>query len=559
MPLFDMSINTQDGVELSARKRAHSEFAKSDENVKPQDSKDLLQSNSSLSSSSDNSRHIPLRGAGTIGSSNLTISAEENTNNDISSTPMDLANSPTVRGTPGLTESGSSPPEGNSPSPHPTPTRAPLVQSTLARFTTNVPPATHKPSSSTPKTQPAMAKQAASTSTAEPPAKRKKLSPEEKAAKEAAEEAKREEKEAAKAAKAAELAKAEAEKQRKAEEREQKKKEKEEAEKQKAELKAAKEAERAAKEAEKAAKDAEKQRKLEEKEAKRREKEEEEAKKARAQKKLTSMFKMTTTPAPKKDKKSEKNQENGAADGADGAPKEESAYKATFKPFYVKDNVKMANTLFVDPETCVAKTKILEEWMEGKRGELELAPFNPREACQLIRAPIRRGRVYPKVGKIMAEYHNSSSGTPITEAQIRHTREALKSVPVKSLKFREDVRPPYIGTISGLPAGVKSLNKIARNPIRKDILPLNYDYDSEAEWQEDDGEDVDDLDDEEEDLEDDEGMDDFLDDSEDAGPARLLFSGGMEPESTGLCWESHTHVNSTEKVEQYRLELMPGG
>ncbi|KAM7198059.1 chromatin assembly factor 1 subunit rlf2 [Naviculisporaceae sp. PSN 640] len=455
---------------------------------------------------------------------------------------MDLVNSPIVKGgSPGLTESGSSPPEGNSPSPHPTPTRAPLVQATLARFTTNIPPAAQRPASSAPKTQPAspapktqpdtMAKHPASASTSEPPAKRKKLSPEEKAAREAAEEAKRKE-------------------------REQKKKEKEEADKLKAELKAAKEAE-------KAAKDAEKQKKLEEKEAEKRKKEEEkrkkeeeEAKKARSQKKLTSMFNIT--PAAKKDKKPEKDQKNGPADEAGGAPKEESAYKATFKPFYVKDNVKMAETLFVDPETCIAKTKILEEWIEGKRGELERGPFNPREACQLIRAPIHRGRVYPKVGKIMAEYHSQSlSGAPISESQIRHTREALKSVPVKSLKFREDVRPPYIGTISGLPAGVKSLNKIARNPIRKDILPLNYDYDSEAEWQDDDGEDVDDLDDSEEDLDDDEGMDDFLDDSEDSGPARQLFSGGMEPESTGLCWETPTHVSPAESLEQYRLELWP--
>jgi len=130
-------------------------------------------------------------------------------------------------------------------------------------------------------------------------------------------------------------------------------------------------------------------------------------------------------------------------------------------------------------------------------------------------------------------------------------------VPVKSLKFREDVRPPYIGTVSGLPPGLNSLSILARHPTAK-LTTLNYDYDSEAEWQEEDGEDVEDLDDDEEDADMDEEMEDFLDDSEDAGPARLVFSGGMEPESTGLCWENPRRLNSPAKLNNFRMEFILG-
>ncbi len=55
----------------------------------------------------------------------------------------------------------------------------------------------------------------------------------------------------------------------------------------------------------------------------------------------------------------------------------------------------------------------------------------------------------------------------IGEQQNPKMRAALRKVPLKFLKFGEDVRPPYIGTISGLPTGVTSLAKIGRNPISR--------------------------------------------------------------------------------------------
>jgi chromatin assembly factor 1 subunit A len=74
----------------------------------------------------------------------------------------------------------------------------------------------------------------------------------------------------------------------------------------------------------------------------------------------------------------------------------------------------------------------------------------------------------------------------------------------KFLRFREDCRPPYHGTWSKTSSIVKG-----NNPFGKDPAYLDYDYDSEAEWEEGDeeaGEDLEnDMGDEEEEKDDEEG------------------------------------------------------
>ncbi|KAK1780755.1 chromatin assembly factor 1 subunit A-domain-containing protein [Copromyces sp. CBS 386.78] len=395
--------------------------------------------------------------------------------------------------------------------------------------------------------QTSSAKAASTTSkstTGEPAVKRKKLTPEEKAAKAEADAAKKKEKEEAKAKKAAEQAKLEAEKQQKAEEKERKKREKEEELKRKEEEKKRKQEEK------------------EEKERKKREKEEEEAKKKGRQMKLTSLFKIN--PATSKEKPVAVKVESKDVEMTDAPSltKEDEAYRRLFKPFYVKEFVTLAKNPFeVDEETRDAKSRILDEYTEGKRDEFPIPEkFDPLESLQLPFKTQRRGRPYPSVRKIMTEIYGESSSRAMdltTEnTQFRDARQALKAVPVKCIKFSQDVRPPYVGTISGLPPGVKSLYKLARNPTSRKILPLDYDYDSEAEWQDEEGEDVEDLDDEEEDLEMDEDMDDFLDDSEDVGPQRLVFSGGMEPESTGICWENEKRRTVKPELYQCRMEII---
>ncbi|KAK4122285.1 hypothetical protein N657DRAFT_621580 [Parathielavia appendiculata] len=395
---------------------------------------------------------------------------------------------------------------------------------------------------STTTTQASTVNAAARKSAGEPPKKRKRVTAEEKAAKDAA---------------------AEAEKRKRQEEREKKKREKEEAERLKAQEKAAKAEERAAKAAVLAEKEQEKKQRAEERVRKKREKEEEEAKKAGKQMKLTSMFNLKATTVKKEHAAPKANEAHPTSSTTKSEPKEMSLYEQVFKPFFVKEHVRLASGPFqMDEETRKAKTKILEEYVFGERPPPASASrFDPLETLQ-IPYKLRRGRVYPSVRKIMEalEGFPSNASTDLTtdtqNAQMKLTLETLKLVPLKSIKFAEDVRPPYIGTISGPPSGGKSLAKLARNPLSKNILPLNYEYDSEAEWQEEEGEDVDDLDDEEEEADLDEDMADFLDDSEDVGPARMVFSGGMEPESIGPCWEDRTRKTTEPKLYKHRLEFI---
>ena len=116
----------------------------------------------------------------------------------------------------------------------------------------------------------------------------------------------------------------------------------------------------------------------------------------------------------------------------------------------------------------------------------------------------------------------------------------LKTVPVKYLRYAEDVRPPYIGTYSKVPVENSGF-KLSRKPFTRALPATNYDYDSEAEWEEpEDGEDLDSEGEEEfgdEDEADD--MAEFLDDddAEKSGAKRRNIMGDVQPVCTGLHWE----------------------
>ncbi|KAK0739591.1 chromatin assembly factor 1 subunit A-domain-containing protein [Apiosordaria backusii] len=443
------------------------------------------------------------------------IKSPKNSNDDLDAKdPLSSPLSSPPAQSPGLTASGSSPLDRQSPTPN-TPSRsAPVILSKVP---------TTKPVASEPA-------QVNNDPSKKAPEKKKRtvLSAEEKAARAAADEAKKAEREAAKQKKAEEIAKAEELKRQKQAEKDQKKKEREE------EL-------------------AKKRREKEEKEKKKREKEEEAAKKLRSQPTLFSMLKTST---PKKDQPAAVKVPNGDATTSTETPvktedKEQSLYKKMFKDFYLKEHVRLApNPAEMDEKTREAQTKILEEYISGVRTHTPASSFDALEVLELP-FKVKRGQTFPSVKKIMAEFSSDSQ----TSQQAKHLQELLNQVPVVSIKFFEDVRPPYVGTISNYPKGLAGLKKLAKRPVRKDILPLTYDYDSEAEWQEEDGEDIEDLDDED-DEDEDEDMADFLDDADDVGPSRMVFSGGMEPESSGLCWENRKRGTSEMKMYKWRMEFI---
>jgi chromatin assembly factor 1 subunit A len=358
-------------------------------------------------------------------------------------------------------------------------------------------------------------------------------------------------------------------------------------EREKADERARKEAEREEKrmaiEAEKAAKEEKRRRREEERRVKEEEKlrvEEEKRKKERAQKTLNSFFKVpAASPAAAKNSLEQRASMSpapsnsvpsnpvGAVDSPSTPSKPEvSYYDKQFPPFFIKEGVEMApiNRFERDEEASVNRQRVIDSYIVEKRD-----PDHPDhqlsfDALSLFHLPRchARGKRVISVREIMAQFSgNATRPIDLTDSsKPKSPTDLLRAVPMKFLQFQEDVRPPYRGTYTSLP--LHGMAKLARNPLRRDLPDTNYDYDSEAEWIED--EDAEDLNSEgEEDdaeLDDAEDMDGFLDDENDelANPKRLVLQGDLEPISTGLCWEDERRKNGNTTMGQYRMEIILG-
>ncbi|KAG5953863.1 hypothetical protein E4U53_001311 [Claviceps sorghi] len=433
----------------------------------------------------------------------------------------DIQSSPNGPGSPALTETGSSTPTPNSPSPL-TPTRAKAGESLNGDDT----PASMSPSAAA----------APSSSSALQPghtAKRKRLTAMEKQAKEKELADKKKEREEQAARKAAEKAKLEEEKAMRAKEREDKRKQKEEDDRLKAEQRD-----------EKKRKKEEEQRRIQE----------EKEKKARSQPKLNAFFKIPSTSKP---------EGNTAVSDVAGPVREspvaeKTEYDRLFKPFFLRENTRLAPCATqMDQETKEAKSRMLDEFIIRRQDHHQGAnrpSFNAMEHLCLPYKPPRRGKIHHPVKHIMEQASSGSGGT------FDEARKKLASIPQKVIAFSQDVRPPYYGTVTLKPfAFPRDMMKLARRSTDR-RLPLDYDYDSEAEWQEEEGEDVDMDDDDEEELDDEDNMDGFLDDTEDGGlSTRRVFGQAMEPESTGICFENEDRLGPNHTVYEHRMEFIHEG
>ncbi|KAL2354676.1 chromatin assembly factor 1 subunit A-domain-containing protein [Cryomyces antarcticus] len=119
--------------------------------------------------------------------------------------------------------------------------------------------------------------------------------------------------------------------------------------------------------------------------------------------------------------------------------------------------------------------------------------------------------------------------------------DLLRAVTVRQLQFAEDVRPPYFGTYTKT-RSMRDLSQVGRNPFRRIRPDTDYDYDSEAEWEEpEEGEDLDSEGEEDaESVGSADDMEGFLDDEEATDglkSKKRLTTRDLEPISTGLCWE----------------------
>jgi chromatin assembly factor 1 subunit A len=363
----------------------------------------------------------------------------------------------------------------------------------------------------------------------------------------------------------------EAERKRKEAEREEKRLVKEAERAEKEEKRLIKEAERAEKDREKKAKEDEKRRKEEEKQRI----EEEKRKKERSQPTLNAFFKKPATapndgglrkspsPAPRAAIQSSSVSIAKSPCKLDSVPE----YQKRFPPFFVQNNVKVAPfTQFGRDERALnALEDVIDSYIHGQRSPEKRQPFDPVRLFNLLHFNVKpRGRKITPVREIMSQILGNSKRpidltTDSQNIQIKNTRNLLRKVPYKILSFAEDVRPPYKGTYTSHP--ISGMRRMARNPTRRDLPHVNYDYDSEAEWEDDDGEDVEsDCNDDEEIGDGGEDLEEFLDDAEaeSLNARKIVMQGDLESKCSGLCWEDQKRRGPNVKMYRYLMEIITG-
>lgn len=242
-----------------------------------------------------------------------------------------------------------------------------------------------------------------------------------------------------------------------------------------------------------------------------------------------------------------------------------SDYAKEFPDFFLQSHTTIApsHRFERDAEALSHVRFTIDTHFTNGDNPFELPPFRPSEIFHMIPFHRRRGRRSRSVKDIVRQMQ--SQDNTLTQPGADQSGDALNAaikelaeIRMKSLKFGEDVRPAYQGTFTP-EVSEATAAKICRNPYFRGIPTLNYDYDSEAEWEE--PEEGEDLDSEEEEEGSDDGEDDmegFLDDEDDAlaGGKRRQFVGDLEPVCSGINWAAD---GEPEELEQYRMQaLLPG-
>ncbi|KAK9324154.1 chromatin assembly factor 1 subunit A-domain-containing protein [Lipomyces orientalis] len=316
--------------------------------------------------------------------------------------------------------------------------------------------------------------------------------------------------------------------------------------------------------AEKAAKDAEREEKRRAKEEQKRareegkrKKEEELKQKDRQQLRLGNFFNKKPSPAT-----STPVAETKVPDVAN-----KSDYEEVFLPFHVKANATLypGNAFTRNCEALDSTRQHLDRLVAQLRSsqsafdaivvpEQASSPPNIAEIMNLHPLKLRRrGRIATHTARDVISLFNNESTTIATkngkldhDMSEKRLRAALQSLPRKFLRFWEDFRPPYMGTFT------KTRQIPRNNPFFLDER-LNYEYNSEAEWVEEDGEIGEDIEAGSNDSEDDEesAVGDFIDDemkdflvSEEEDRPRRSILAPLVPVAKGICWtDLNTGIN----------------
>ncbi|KAF2488356.1 hypothetical protein BU16DRAFT_474143 [Lophium mytilinum] len=344
-------------------------------------------------------------------------------------------------------------------------------------------------------------------------------------------------------------------------EQEEKKLEREAKDKAKAEAKAQKDEEKRVKDEERRKKNEEKEEKKrakeleqQQRENEKRKKDEEKQKKEKSQLRLNAFFKQPqkgSADSPSKpllsadpmDRRKSLSLEPGIPSRSPSPSKRApklTDYERCFLPFELPSRSIIApyNQFIGGEDEVEAARQRLDNLAPQDHTSMEVSQPESFKSQLASRGP--RGSKTIPMRDIIAHI-NGSSAHPIdlTDEAARASAQPLdllKKVPMKYLFFPEDVRPPYYGTFTKVPTPQEAA-RLARNPFYRGLPEADYDYDSEAEWEEpEEGEDLDSEGDDDSEADDDD-LESFLDDEDAAENKRRLISGDLEPVSTGLCWE----------------------
>lgn len=227
-------------------------------------------------------------------------------------------------------------------------------------------------------------------------------------------------------------------------------------------------------------------------------------------------------------------------------PPAQSDYERTFLPFALGSHTTCA------PHIYFSRANEEAESSQGRLDELLQQAsdrrVSPAETPPKLRSYFTnknsgsRGIWQPNVREVIESLHGSSDENPIDLTEDRghqhKPEDLLDLVFIRHLHFAEDVRPPYHGSYSKI-SSPRDSARLRRNPFSRVRKDTDYDYDSEAEWEEpEEGEDIgSDGEDDAESVDGADEMDDFLDDEDQMDARRKLITGDLKPVSTGLCWE----------------------
>jgi chromatin assembly factor 1 subunit A len=168
-----------------------------------------------------------------------------------------------------------------------------------------------------------------------------------------------------------------------------------------------------------------------------------------------------------------------------------------FLPFVLGKNMRLAphNAFLPHDEDLVRVNEAMDSYVE------QPPEPSPSVMDSFASLKIQRGFQQPKMETILLQLQGSSNAPiDLTRDTIHKPTNILNSIPIKHFFYGEDVRPPYRGTWTRT-VNASLARKLALRPLARELPEVDYNFDSEAEWDDaEEGEDieVEDNDDEEE-------------------------------------------------------------